>query len=235
MQYVSPRRLEYAIGKLLSQISAVRTALSSKANSSHTHGAGDISSGTLPVARGGTGVSANPSMLVNLGSGSAASVFGTSPRPGVTGTLPVSKGGTGATTAPAALDALGAAASDHTHNYAGSSSPGGAATSAAKLSTARTFRVNLASTSTASFDGTANATPGVSGTLPVANGGTGATSAAAARTALGISVYTQASAFLAAHPVGSIYQSTKGTSPAQYGGTWKQVPSLGAYTWERTA
>lgn len=46
--------------------------------------------------------------------------------------------------------------------------------SAASLTTARTFRTNLASTATASFDGTANVTPGVTGTLPVANGGTGA-------------------------------------------------------------
>ncbi len=49
--------------------------------------------------------------------------------------------------------------------------------SAAKLTTARTVQTNLASTSTASFDGSANITPGVTGTLPVANGGTGATAA----------------------------------------------------------
>ena len=47
--------------------------------------------------------------------------------------------------------------------------------SAATLTTARTFRTDLASTSTATFDGSANVTPGVTGTLPVANGGTGAT------------------------------------------------------------
>ena len=45
--------------------------------------------------------------------------------------------------------------------------------SAATLTTARTFQTNLASTSTASFNGSANVTPGVTGTLPVANGGTG--------------------------------------------------------------
>lgn len=43
----------------------------------------------------------------------------------------------------------------------------------AKLTTARTIRTNLASTATASFDGSANVTPGVTGVLPVANGGTG--------------------------------------------------------------
>lgn len=64
--------------------------------------AGKITSGTLPVARGGTGVTSNPSMLVNLGSTSAASVFTTSPRPGITGTLAISHGGTGGTTVAAA-------------------------------------------------------------------------------------------------------------------------------------
>lgn len=53
------------------------------------------------------------------------------------------------------------------------------------LKTARTIRTNLGSTSTASFDGTANITPGVTGILPIANGGTGATSAATARDNLG--------------------------------------------------
>lgn len=52
-----------------------------------------------------------------------------------------------------------------------------------KLATARTFRTNLASTSAASFDGSANVTPGVTGTLPVGNGGTGQTSANAAANA----------------------------------------------------
>ena len=103
------------------------------AASSHNHAASNITSGTLAVARGGTGITSNPSMLVNLGSTSAASVFAASPRPGVTGTLPISRGGTGATTAAAARTALGAAASSHTHKYAGSSSAGGAATSANKV------------------------------------------------------------------------------------------------------
>ncbi len=56
---------------------------------------------------------------------------------------------------------------------------------ARRLYTARTIRTNLASTSSASFDGTANITPGVTGTLPVANGGTGATTAAQALENLG--------------------------------------------------
>lgn len=53
--------------------------------------------------------------------------------------------------------------------------------SATKLKTARTVRVNLASTSTASFNGTANITPGVNGILGIANGGTGNTTGTAAQ------------------------------------------------------
>lgn len=66
---------------------------------------------------------------------------------------------------------------------------GGTAAKATVLATARTFRVNLGSASTASFDGSGNVTPGVTGTLPVANGGTGVTSTAALKTALGISTW----------------------------------------------
>ena len=54
-----------------------------------------------------------------------------------------------------------------------------------RLTTARTIRTNLGSTSSASFDGTASITPGVTGTLPIANGGTGATSASTALSKLG--------------------------------------------------
>ena len=79
----------------------------SRAAVSHNHSAANITSGTLAVARGGTGITTNPSMLTNLGSTTAASVFATSPRPGVTGTLPIVRGGTGATTAAAALANLG--------------------------------------------------------------------------------------------------------------------------------
>lgn len=53
--------------------------------------------GTLPVGNGGTGITSNPSMLVNLASNSSASVFTSSPRPGVTGVLPIENGGTGST------------------------------------------------------------------------------------------------------------------------------------------
>ena len=56
---------------------------------------GSGSSGVVPVANGGTGITSSPSILTNLASTSAASVFQTSPRPGVTGILPVANGGVG--------------------------------------------------------------------------------------------------------------------------------------------
>lgn len=75
------------------------------------------------------------------------------------GVLPVERGGTGSST--------------------------GQAPSATKLATARELRTDLGSTSAATFDGGADVTFGVTGTLPVDHGGTGATTAADARTALG--------------------------------------------------
>ena len=83
-------------------VAALESAIGTKANTTHTHSASNITSGTLAVGRGGTGVTSNPSMLVNLASTTAASVFAASPRPGVTGTLPITSGGTGANTARAA-------------------------------------------------------------------------------------------------------------------------------------
>lgn len=67
----------------------------------------------------------------------------------------------------------------------GALASGGTATAATKLATARTIQTDLANTSAASFNGTANITPGVTGTLPIAHGGTGAATAADALTAIG--------------------------------------------------
>lgn len=87
--------------------SNIQTQLNGKAASSHKHSAADITSGTLPIERGGTGLTETPSILVDLASSSVADVFEAAPTPGVTGTLPVSKGGTGAVTAADALSNLG--------------------------------------------------------------------------------------------------------------------------------
>ena len=85
---------------------------------------------------------------------------------------------------------------------------------AERLSTPRAFRTNLASTSSVNFDGTGNVTPGVTGTLPITNGGTGVnTEAALKRLILNM-----------AYPIGSIYMSTTNNSPATFlGGTWVQI------------
>ena len=71
--------------------------------------------------------------------------------------LPASKGGTGNTSGRAS-----------------------SADTATKLAAARTIQTNLGSTSAASFDGSGNVTPGVTGVLPLSNGGLGATTGAAA-------------------------------------------------------
>lgn len=118
--------------------------------------------------------------------------------------LAIADGGTGASTAQGAINALaGAVTSGQYLRGNGSNvvmSPIQAADvpilnqsttgSAATLTTGRTIQTNLASTTAATFNGSANITPGVTGILPLANGGTGASTAAAARTA--ISAVTQA-------------------------------------------
>ena len=60
------------------------------------------------------------------------------------------------------------------------------AVSATKLVTSRSLTVDLESNDPANFDGTADAAIGVSGELPIANGGTGASTQSGARSALGV-------------------------------------------------
>lgn len=137
---------------------------------------------TSGTAAAATKLATARTVQTNLGSATAASFDGTGNiTPGITGTLTVAHGGTGATSAADARTNLGITAAN-----IGALPSGGTAASANKLATGRTIRTNLGSTSTATFDGTANVTPGVTGTLPIANGGTGATTAANARSNLGI-------------------------------------------------
>lgn len=103
------------------------------------------------------------------------------------------------------------ASSNHTHNYAGASSPGGAATSANKLATAHTIKLTGAVNGQATFDGSKDITINVEGD-------------------------SAAAGFLAAHPIGSVYESTSATSPATtYGGTWNYCPGFEFHRWVRTA
>lgn len=75
-------------------------------------------------------------------------------------------GGSGTVTSVSSADANATVAT-------GTTTPVITIVSAPKLLTARTIQTNLASATSASFDGSAAITPGVTGTLPIANGGTG--------------------------------------------------------------
>lgn len=87
------------------------------APSSHNHAADNITSGTLGVARGGTGKATHTSNAVLTGNGTSAvnnvatasgALYATAANGAAKfGTLPVAQGGTGATTAAAALANLG--------------------------------------------------------------------------------------------------------------------------------
>ena len=126
----------------------------------------------------------------------------------VTGTLPIANGGSGQTTAQAAMNAFAGATTSGSYlrgngtNVVMSTIQAGdvptlnqnTTGSAATLTTARTFQTNLASTSAASFNGSANVTPGVTGTLPVGNGGTGATTLTGVLKGNGTSAFSAATA-----------------------------------------
>lgn len=97
--------------------SSIQTQLNGKAASSHVHAAGDITSGTLGVARGGTGKATHTSNAILTGNGTSAvnnvatasgALYATAVNGAAKfGTLPIAQGGTGATTAAAARTALG--------------------------------------------------------------------------------------------------------------------------------
>ena len=246
-------------------------------SSAHNHSASNITSGTLSVARGGTGLTASPSLLVNLASTSAASVLTASPRPGITGTLPVSHGGTGATTALAAnynilnsaiettsgfsdstmlayfsgspSTSAGAvrkykagnvwsqwlngkisasyAAKSHTHNYAGSSSAGGAANS---VKTSLIVRLNggtTEGTNQFTFNGSAaktiNITPGSIGAATSSHTHKYAGSSSAGGAAN--------SANRVPVPVGTVLFATSSSTTffnSCFGGTWEIVGNIDA-------
>ena len=92
----------------------------------------------LPVSKGGTGTTSAQAERNRLGLGNT------------TGALPIANGGTSSTSAANARSALGitpanigAAPASHTHNYAGSTSAGGAATSANKVNATSLADVDL--------------------------------------------------------------------------------------------
>lgn len=103
---------------------------------------------------------------------------------------------------------------------------------ATKLSTARTIQTNLASTSSANFDGTGNVTPGISGTLGVGNGGTGATTSASALSALGGAPVPSSSS-----TVGQwiAVTASSGSSTLPAGGTWAYFGANNGYSFQGVA
>ena len=112
--------------------------------------------GAIPTSHASTATTYGASSSTNYGHAMASS------------TTPKANG-----TAAVGSETTKFARGDHVHPL--QTSVTGNAATATKLAAARTIRTSLASTSTASFDGSANITPGVSGVLPIANGGTGNT------------------------------------------------------------
>lgn len=80
--------------------------------------------------------------------------------------------------------------------------------SAASLTTSRTVLTNLASTSTATFNGTANITPGIEGMLPAAHGGTGLS----APGGIGYALKSNGSAWVSDPPI-LLYVNDYGADP----------------------
>ena len=136
------------LGYLDGVTSAIQTQLDGKAASSHNHAASNITSGTLssdrlptvPIAKGGTGATTADDALTNLGITATATEI--NKLDGLTATTAELNYVDGVTSnIQTQLDSKASsththsdyAAASHTHNYAGSSSAGGAATSAEKL------------------------------------------------------------------------------------------------------
>ena len=92
---------------------AAFTNVGNYAAASHVHSASDITSGVLPLARGGTGASTASGARTSIG---AAAASHTHVAGDISGTFPITKGGTGATNAADARTNLGAAAASHNHD-----------------------------------------------------------------------------------------------------------------------
>ena len=136
--------------------SNIQTQLNGKASSSHTHSYLPLSGGTLTGTLTSRAIIPSTTNTYNIGTSS------------------LKFANVYATTFVGALSGNATTATTAT-----------TATKANQLTTPRTITTNLGSTTAASFNGTANITPGITGTLAISHGGTGATTAAAARTNLG--------------------------------------------------
>lgn len=194
------------------QNKAVKEALDDKANSEHSHSASDITSGYLPLSRGGLGGGTATASLYNLIANSIqefsdtdisgiyvalVDAYGTSTDPIIKAVSPENfAAGVATLIKPSDIGAL---------------SKTGNAASASKLQTKRTIALTGAVNGSAEFDG--------SGDITITTTGD-----------------SEAAGFLAAHPVGSIYATSDPTDPGvTYGGTWEQLQSADSFKFLRTA
>lgn len=194
------------------QNKAVKGALDDKANSEHNHSASNITSGYLPISRGGLGGGTATASLFNLITNSVQEFTGTD----ISNIYVALVDGDGSSTNPIlkAVTPANFAAGIATlimPDDIGALSKTGNAVSASKLQDKRTIALTGAVNGSAEFDG--------SGDITITTTGD-----------------SEAAGFLAAHPVGSVYESTSSTSPATtYGGTWKYCPGFEFHRWVRTA
>ncbi|MDY3980219.1 MAG: BppU family phage baseplate upper protein [Paraeggerthella sp.] len=106
----------------------------------HRHSAADVTGGVLPVKFGGTGATTSAGIIQAAGVTATAQELNY--MDGVTSNVQGQLNGK--------------AAASHAHSYAGSSTSGGAATSAVKLHTARSISLSGDATGSVNFDGSAN-------------------------------------------------------------------------------
>lgn len=194
------------------QNKAVKEALDDKANSEHSHSASDITSGYLTLSRGGLGGGTATASLYNLIANSIQEFSDTD----ISGIYVALVDAYGTSTDPIikAVSPANFAAglvTLITPDDIGALSKTGNAASASKLQTKRTITLTGAVNGSATFDGSENITITTTGD-------------------------SEAASFLAAHPVGAIYHTTKSDNPSTvYGGIWQALPSIEGFMWERTA
>lgn len=189
-----------------------------KADKTHTHAPTDLTA-VVPVSKGGTGASSANAARYNLFNG--VEDVESTPNDGTVMLFayqsPTSAGdAVYRNTAAKFWDYIKTKASavfaaiNHTHNYAGSATAGGAANSAKKWDTPRKITLTGAVNGSATLDGSQDVTITVEGDQAAAG-------------------------FLAAHPVGYYIECVAGYDPNDVGGAWEPVPSLGPLKWIRTA